>query len=464
MVRVMLLVRTHLVTRTCWRLSVAAAVLLSGCSDAGTQSGKPATEDAAAGGRGGSDARPTDGAGGGTGGGAGEGTAGAGGGGAAGTTDGGAAADSGWSAADAGGRDGPPAADLAGDRGALTTFIHPGLLHTREDLDRMKARVASGTQPQLDGYNLFRAHAQSSSTYTVRGGFAEMGRNPDVRKTETEQDANAAYQNALMWAITGNQAHASKAIQILNTWSANLTTISGSDAILAAGIYGFKLVSAAEILRHTGAGWLPADVARAEGLFRNVYYPVIRDFATFANGNWSLACVMTMMAIGVFSDDRAMFDRAVSWYQNGSDNGSLTHYVINQAGQCQESGRDQAHAQLGLGYLAQSAEIAWNQGMDLYGAVDNRLLRGFEYTASYNLGNDVPFQAYTDTTGKYRHTTISDLERGSFRPIYEMVYNHYRVRRGLACPYTEAVAQRLRPEGAAFQADHPGFGTLLFSR
>jgi len=39
---------------------------------------------------------------------------------------------------------------------------------------------------------------------------------------------------------------------------------------------------------------------------------------------------------------------------------------------------------------------------------------GFEYTAKYNLGNDVPCE------GK-----ISPLFRGRFRPIYEKVYQHY---------------------------------------
>jgi len=351
-----------------------------------------------------------------------------------------------------------------GGSAGTSGFVHPGLLHTRADLDRMRAMVAAQTEPYFAGYTALRTHAQSSASYTMRGPFAEIGRNPDVRKTEIENDVNAAYQTALLWAITGTQAYADKSIQIVNGWAQTLQTVSGMDAILAAGIYGFKLVSAAEILRYTNSGWSAADATRAETMLRNVLYPVIRDFATFANGNWSLSCVMTMMSIGVYSNDRAIFDRAVDWYQNGTDNGSLSHYVINETGQAQESGRDQSHTQLGLGYLAQSAEIAWNQGLDLYGAVNDRLLDGFEYTASYNLGNDVPFVETTDTTGKYHHTAISTLERGAFRPIYEMVYNHYKIRRGVDCPYTQEVAMMLRPEGAAFQADHPGFGTILFTR
>jgi hypothetical protein len=343
-------------------------------------------------------------------------------------------------------------------------FVHPGLLHVQQDLELIKSKVAAKAEPYLSGYDVFRGNGQSASSYGVRGGCAELGRNPNVCSSEAETDGNAAYQNALMWTISGDRAYADKAIQILNTWSANLMKISGADAILAAGIDGFKFVNAAEILRYTNAGWDGADIDRAEKMFKNVFYPVIQDFATFANGNWSAACLKTMIGIGVFTNDRAMFERAIDWYSNGTDNGSVIHYVINETGQVQESGRDQTHTQLGLGFLAEAAEIAWHQGIDLYGAFDNRLLKGFEYTASYNLGNDVPFEEFTDTTGKYHQTAISADTRGAFRPIFEMVYNHYLNRRSVSCPFTQQVVERIRPEGAAFQADHPGFGTLLFTK
>ena len=125
-----------------------------------------------------------------------------------------------------------------------------------------------------------------------------MGRRPDVNTVQSENDADAAYQTAIMWAITGDRAYANKSIQILDTWSAHLTTISGLDAILAAGFDGYKFVNAAEILRYTNAGWSATGIAAAERMFRGVFYPVIQNFAPFANGNWSLSCIMTMMGIG----------------------------------------------------------------------------------------------------------------------------------------------------------------------
>lgn len=345
-------------------------------------------------------------------------------------------------------------------------FVHPGILHTATDLARMRKQVAAGAQPYLDGFKRLQNHPQSSSDYTICGGFRETGRKPSVKSSEHENDANAAYQNAMMWAITGQQAHADKAIAILNAWSYKLKVISGRDKILCAGISGIKFAAAAEILRHTDAGWAARDIAQMESMLTQVYYPVLKDMADFANGNWALAALQTVMAIAVFTDDRAMFDRAVDWFYHGKDNARLTHYVINAAGQCQESGRDQQHTMLGLGYLSVVAEIGWNQGLDLYGAENNRILAGFEYTAAYNLGNDVPFQETTDTTGKYHHTAISPKGRGDFsgRPIFEMVYYHYKYRRGLDCPFTEAVVKKTRPEGPGFKGDHIGFGTILFAR
>jgi hypothetical protein len=350
---------------------------------------------------------------------------------------------------------------------AQAVFIHPGLLHSRQHLDLIRSKVMAGEQPWQGGFEKLYAHPQASFDYPVKGGYARVGRGnrpgDNVYKSEFDADCNAAHYNALMWCLTGDRRHADKAIDILNAYGSGLKEIVGTDNILMASLNGAKLVYAAELIRHTGAGWSEKDVERFEIMLRTIFYPIIKDFATFANGNWSTGCVKTMMAIGVFCDDREMFDRAVNWFKNGTDNGSLTHYIINESGQCQESGRDQQHAQLGIAHLAEACEIAWNQGLDLYGAADNRLLKGFEYAAKYNLGYEVPFVSYRDKTGKYYHTKISEEGRGRLRPVWEMVYHHYHNRKGIDCPYTQQAAESVHPEGAGPYADCCGFGTLLFS-
>jgi|GEM_PF-658852 len=351
-------------------------------------------------------------------------------------------------------------------------FIHPGLLHTQQDLARLKAAIANKTAPTYQGYQVFSGHSLSKSTYVMQGPFATFGRNPGQHTTEMHNDANAAYQNAVMWAVTGDIAHANKAIQIINGWASTMTAVVGTEQVLCA-LDGYKLVNAAELLRYTPSGWSAADVARCETWFKTVWYPSFSDFAYYANGNWDAAAIKTVMAVGVFCNDRAIFERGVRYYLDGAGNGRLTHYIINSAGQVQESGRDQGHTELGIGLLSEAAQIGWNQGLDLFSVSDNRLLRGFEYTADYNLGNTVSFTPALDRSGAYgaggsasNYTTISAIGRGTYRPVFELVLNHYLYRAGLpasAVAFTRQFVEANRPEGMATTADHPGFGTFLFT-
>jgi len=77
-------------------------------------------------------------------------------------------------------------------------------------------------------------------------------------------------------------------------------------------------------------------------------------------------------------------------------------------------------------------QIAWNQGIDIYSAYDNRLLKGLEYTARFNLGNDVPY----DGKG-----VISQKGRGQFAFIWELPYQHYVIEKGLEMPYTKQIIE-----------------------
>lgn len=345
------------------------------------------------------------------------------------------------------------------------SFVHPGILHSREDLERMKKAVADKEEPVYAGYQLFLQNPASQYDYKMQGPLAMVGRNPTVGQGTYDSDANAAHQNAVLWAITGDKRHADKAIEIINAWSRTLQSITGRDAVLMAGLGPFKMVNAAEIVRYTNAGWPEAAIQQTEKHFKEVIYPVLKDFAPFANGNWDAAAIKTVMAIAVFCNDRSLFESALRYYVHGHGNGRLTNYVINEEGQIQESGRDQGHTQLGIGMLAESCAIAWNQGLDLYGYADNRLLKGFEYVAKFNLGNEVPFTEWLDRTGKYHHKAIARQDRGPLRAVYEQVYNHYVNRMGLSAPFTQQAAEKLRPEGPGKPgADHPGYGTLYFTR
>ena len=136
-------------------------------------------------------------------------------------------------------------------------FVHPGLLQSREDLARMKSAVAAESEPLFSGYEIFRTNAPSQMAYKMRGPRTMIGRNPSVGQGDYNSDANAAYQCAIMWCLTGDRAYANKSKEIINAWSATLKSITGRDAILMAGLGPFKMINAAEILRHTDASWSP---------------------------------------------------------------------------------------------------------------------------------------------------------------------------------------------------------------
>ncbi|MGH9604677.1 MAG: alginate lyase family protein [Terracidiphilus sp.] len=338
-------------------------------------------------------------------------------------------------------------------------FIHPGILHTQADLDRMRAGVSHGRAPVEAGFAKLRENRFSQPDYAPHPFGEEIARNPSVNEPAFDDDANAAYQCSLIAAITGDERYSMVARSIVLGWSGSLQRVSGADAVLMAGLGPFKFVSAAEILRAIGE-LDSSGAAQCAAMLRRTILPTLIDFAPFANGNWDTAAMKTMLAIAVFSDDRPLFERALLYYLHGDGDGRLTHYIYEN-GQCQESGRDQQHTQLGIAHMGDACEIAWHQGIDLYGAEDNRLLRGFEYTATYNLGGEVEFLPDVDRTGKYRHSVISP--RSTFRPIYEQILAHYHGRRGLPAPAVARVVEKIRPEGAFKGADHTGFGTLLYA-
>ena len=74
-------------------------------------------------------------------------------------------------------------------------------------------------------------------------------------------DCNAAYQNWLMWAITGDESHAKKSIEFSNAWSYTHKQETGRDVQLGRGALGIQFVSAAEIMRYTYPKWEKKDIA-----------------------------------------------------------------------------------------------------------------------------------------------------------------------------------------------------------
>ena len=353
-------------------------------------------------------------------------------------------------------------------------FKHPGVTHTQTSIDFVKGKIASGEEPWASAWKGVQASRYADLEWQAQPRpHVERGpyNKPNIGSSEFSADANAAYLHALQWALTGEEVYAKKTAGILNAWSSTLESISNHDARLLVGMEGYDFCNAAELLKHTWDGWPQADQAQFEKMLRGVFYPVIKDFHPSANGNWDASMLQTMLAMGVYLDDQAMFDRGVEYYLYGKGNGAVRNY-FKPSGQCQESGRDQGHTQMGLDFLACTCEIAWNQGIDLYSAYENRLLKGFDYTAKYNLGFDVPYEPYRSFEGRYHYKSISDDSRGRLRPMYEKVMNHYENRKGLKAAFTRQAAMKLRDDSVSGRRSQgrgsrrrrsSALGTLMFS-
>ena len=243
-----------------------------------------------------------------------------------------------------------------------------------------------------------------------------------------------AYNYALMWYITNDKTYASKAIEVLNTWSPVLWHFDYNDARLLAAWTGHLFCNAAEILRYTNTGWQQKDIDVFTNLMMTVYYPLLRNYYPQANGNWDGAIIHSVMAIAIFVDNRKIFDNAVDHFLHSPVNGSLFKYIYPN-GQCQETARDQAHVQLGLGEFAGAAQIAYTQGVDLFSIADNRIALGYEYTASFLFGEKP-------------HSYVPISERAKIlRDDYEYVYRHY-ASKGVVTPFTRMAADSVRQKAS----------------
>lgn len=372
-------------------------------------------------------------------------------------------------------------------------FLHPGALNTQADLERIREAVKNGEEPYLSGYNalISNSYAQLGAPRAVgtiiRGGSGD-------NCALLYRDAHRAYLCAIRWKISGDTAYADCARDILNAWSASLKLVSGNaDRYLAAGLYGYELACAAELMRD----YEGFELERMQDMLMNVFYPMNERFLYSSeigddhNGahvmnywaNWDLCNMASSVAIGVFCDRRDIYERALEYYKFGAGNGSVFNAVpkvyeasedtLNMpVGQWQEAGRDMEHTMMGVGLMATICEITWNQGDDLYSWANNRFMYGAEYVAQYHTGIDVPYTTYywySGASGTWsEHTVLAG--RGGVRPVFEMIYNHYKNRKGIEMPGVKALLETegIRPEGGAASHgssfDQFGFGTLLYTR
>ena len=259
---------------------------------------------------------------------------------------------------------------------------------------------------------------------------------------------------------------------------------------LQAGWGGSLFARAAEIIRYSGAGWAEGDVARFESMLRDIYLPLVRS--NWPQGaNWMLTFAEATVSIGVFLDDRAAYDDGIAaWRAKAptivylTSDGALPkspasymdtaseirNYWRNPTqwvnGLEQETLRDIVHMTMGLGSMANVAETAYIQGLDLYGEQQARFIAGFETNAGFvndyldevdRLGGGTPSSSWVPSGWPGGAGTFT-LGSVYFRSGWLVAQHHFTTRAGIAMPETTRLVQRVGT-GATQAAVHLSWET-----
>ena len=90
-----------------------------------------------------------------------------------------------------------------------TGLVHPGILQSRADLNTMRDMVWLGKEPWASAFDKFRRTPESSKNVVIYGNggtqkeFVYSQISDSNGDKQLRQDATTAYQQALMWYITG---------------------------------------------------------------------------------------------------------------------------------------------------------------------------------------------------------------------------------------------------------------------
>jgi hypothetical protein len=279
-----------------------------------------------------------------------------------------------------------------------SSFVHPGLLVSDSDVSRAQEKIKANLDPWTTSWNTLTSLSFSDASYTPSAVSHVYRSAWDDNAENTEllwHDVAAAFNLALRWKMTQNVSFADTASNILHAWATTLNAIDGGDdKYLTAGLQGYELANAAELLRDYEpftANVLPAVVEMANNIFIPMHYrwlnheePSEHNILHFF-ANWELCNIASAMAMGVLTDNKTVWDFAVNYFKTGDGTGAINNAITNIVeepgtgtllGQGQESGRDQGHSALDIQLLGVIGQQAWNQGEDLFAYNDSRILRG----------------------------------------------------------------------------------------
>ncbi|MEM9981409.1 MAG: alginate lyase family protein, partial [Bacteroidota bacterium] len=332
--------------------------------------------------------------------------------------------------------------------------VHPGVYLTQAGLDKMKIICNNEpSHPMAEGYRIIKNDDVGKLSFNATPFKTVQAQSSGSTNSEIKfrEDAHAVYAHALQFVVTGNQAHADKAIEIAMAWAntfEEIVSIGYEDqkhleAYWAVGVW----VPGLDILRYysNGAsGITSSQIAAIDGFLMKIYPYLHRN--TGGGNNWASARCNAIVALGAYLGDEEMFQMGIDQYKD-----HILPGHVKADGYIEETGRDCTHMQYNVIVLNTICEMAWNQGVDLYsiklgGQSTPRLLLGLEFAAKVWNGTS----SALDCSGFFRHGAGG----------WEMGYNHFKHRLKLSCPNLETyILTRNRPSDYRSERHFTGWAT-----
>ena len=335
-------------------------------------------------------------------------------------------------------------------------MVHPGVVVSGPQIAFVREQVKAKREPFYSEYQKAVATEYAALDYQPKGpptaGVIECGSHshPDNGCHAQDDDATAAYLQALLWNLNGDKRYGENAIRILNAYGHGLTAYTNTNQKLQAAWSGELLPRAAELMRYSNAGWKTEDVAAFSKMLTQVILPEIKEGSP-ENGNWELSMIDAMMGIAVFTDDRPLLNHAekmwvervpsyfydfeldgphprpaprqqakVNWFGTSDLNATVD-------GIAQETCRDLEHTTYSIAAATYAAETAHIQGGKLFESEQKRLVEALEFHAHLLLKKD-PVPPLV-CGGEVK------LSRGY---TFAVGYNEFHDRLGVAMPMTAA--------------------------
>ena len=296
------------------------------------------------------------------------------------------------------------------------TFRHPGLLHSEEDFENIKARIAAGDEQTLAALDALQPISNWGGMWFVNEHISR-GIAGSENYMNAYRNAARAYQMALRWKITGDTGAGDAAIEVLNAYRMYNKSLGGNTNMsLIPGFIGYQLLNAAEIMRDYEK-WTAEEVELFKQYMIDVWFGLSQDFLErrhdtvvreqnwyHYHSNWGLGNAVFCISLGVFCDLPDVYNYGMYWLKEGPGNesvcvtslhpdafgqglcgygwGLIPWFHADERGplgyfcQMQESGRDQGHSMAALGMLSYAFQTAYNQGDNAFCNLYNPLIPG----------------------------------------------------------------------------------------